>query len=350
MLYYGIMAKRYTQVPLSYLTPIFEEWRATYDKGDLVNVFFMPKGDVLFRAMQFVDWMKEKKHEKVRLINFEIEMIVNPENLREILERVKNEKLVLLARREFMRPDGGKMVAVLEEWYAKYAMGAIILHEGFPAELDQYFRAPVLMQKRMIHSLYPAVTIKEYAREMARYFGVKVSEEWIHEVTTYCGGIPWLINDVLRRSEESSLFEDQAFHWKVVQIAGSLPHIEGVDGELKQMGLKDVTGRWIPVLEDYFNQVQKEQLNIGHEGVVYNGKDYTLLFSAGERRILLKLKNDKGVIRREGLGEAFWGEKSQSEYSDWALDAIMSRLRKKLGKLNLPIEIQTRRGRGYELS
>lgn len=349
VLYYGAMAKRYTQVPISYLEPIFEEWRATYDKGDLLNVFFMPKGDILFRAMQFVDWMAEVKREKVRLVNFEIEMIVNPENLHDLLELHEEEKLILLARREFMRPDGGKMAAVLEEWYAKYAKGAIILHEGFPAELDQYFQSPVLMHKRIIHSIYPLETIKEYTREMTQYFGVQVSEKWVTEVTEYCGGIPWLINDVLRRSGSPQIFDDQAFWWKVAQIAESLPQVAGIEQDLLQMGLKDESGRWIPVLGDYFSRMQKENLKVSKDEVKYNDKDYSLLFSGGERRILDKLKKSEGVTSRETLGQTFWGDMAASEYSDWALDAVMSRLRKKVRKLQLPIEIRTRRGLGYEL-
>jgi hypothetical protein len=344
------MSKRYTQVPITYLNPIFHEWRSAFDGGELVNVFFMPHGDILFRAMQFVDWARDTYGDDMRLINFESELIVNPENLKSTLHEYKDKKVVLVARREFMQPDAVSMAAVLEEWYATYGVGILVLHEGFPSELAHFVSRPVMTQKQLFCKIYPDNVIREYITTTAELFKVDVSSVVIDKLIDHCGGIPWLINDVIRRADcnFSELFEDTTFKWKVEQIAKSIPTtISGIESDLVRMGLKKPNVGWIPVLRDYFLLQSKNDLAINHDLVLYKGRDYTSRFSKGELCILEKLCVGHEVVTREELGESFWGEEYLESYSDWALDAIMSRLRKKIDHVGLPINIVTKRGHGY---
>ena len=341
------MAKRYTQVPISYLTPIFEEWRSTYDKGDLVNVFFMPKGDILFRALQFVDWVSDKYSEVVRVVNFESELILNPENLREVLTKYKQDKLLLLAKREFLQPDGSLMAAVLEEFYAKEGKGILIFHEGYPLELEKYTSNPVMNQKNIVHKIYSKDVIIDYISCTAKLFNVSVDQNLAVRIANYCGGIPWLVNDVLRRIDDPMLFDNEVFNWKVKQIAQSIPSVVGIEKDLREFGLQDSEGNWIPVLHDYYEREAKTALIIEADEIVWRGRELSSLFSAGERRIMGALYEKDEIVSREEVGKLFWQEANDVEYSDWALDAIMSRLRKKLKKIGLPIAIITKRGHGY---
>lgn len=60
------------------------------------------------------------------------------------------------------------------------------------------------------------------------------------------------------------------------------------------------------------------------------------------------LEKPNVVLSRDDIGQALWGEKSYDKYSDWAIDQIISQLRKKLEKIGtLPASLQTIRGRGY---
>ena len=314
-----------------------------------MNVFFMPCGDILFRALQFSDWMRDKYKDKVRIINFETELIVNPENLEDILNNSnKNEKLILLAKRVFMRPDGSAMASVLEQWYAEQGMGALILHEGFPTELTRYIPRPVMTQQQLVHAVYPYDVAVKYAETTAKLFEVAVESKQVEQIVRYCGGIPWLINDVLRRLGEDNLFENEVLQWKVGQIAQAIPNIPGIEKDLASFELRNDKGEWLPILGDYLDRLAKNSLEISSEKLVYDGRDLSHIFSAGERRIMAYLTSTEGVVKREQLGLQFWQDQSEAGYSDWALDAIMSRLRKKIVKLGLPLKIKTRRGQGYE--
>lgn len=342
------MSKRYVQVPISHLEPIFSEWENAFETGHFVNVFFMPYGDLLFRAMQFADWMNEKKKTQVKLINFETELIVNPENLQEVLENNQDQNLILLAKRAFMRPDAVAMVGVLEKWYAREGRGALIFHEGFPSEISHYVPRPVMMQAQLIHSSYPPEATKEYIRTTASLFGVEVDDETSSAIVHNCGGIPWLINDVLRRAKEDDLFSHENLKWKVEQIAKSIPRLPGVEKDIVAYGFKNDKGEWLPLFKSYFEKSSREKLQVTNSRIIFEDRDITTLFSSGERRILFGLKTSEGLVGREQIGQFFWQEKAEIDYSDWALDTIMSRLRKKIAKLGLPIVIKTRRGGGYE--
>jgi len=60
------------------------------------------------------------------------------------------------------------------------------------------------------------------------------------------------------------------------------------------------------------------------------------------------LKNPNKIISRDMLAEILWQEDSYEKYSDWAIDRLACRLRKKLQEWNIPpSSIQTIRGRGY---
>ncbi len=344
------MAKRYTQVPISYLEQIFEQWRSAYNRGELVNVFFIPKGDILFRAMQFIDWVSDRYGDKVKLVNFETELVFNQENLREALANSKDEKMLLLARREFLQPDAGPKVAVLDEWYAREGKGALVFHEGFPVEFKKYAPTMAMAHKIFVHKIYPKHVIREYISSTAILLGVTLTTESKELIADYCGGIPWLINDVLRRLGEDNIFTDDTFLWKVDQIVRAIPNIGGIETDLLEFELKDAKGNWIPALAHAIEKISKSEMVINESEIIWKSRDYTYIFSPGERRIMNTLYVSEGVSTRERLGELFWQDRVNDEYSDWALDAIVSRLRKKLVKVGLPIKIVTRRGSGYSLS
>lgn len=60
------------------------------------------------------------------------------------------------------------------------------------------------------------------------------------------------------------------------------------------------------------------------------------------------LKNPNKIISRDMLAEVLWQENSYEKYSDWAIDRLAYRLRKKLQEWNIPpSSIQTVKGRGY---
>ena len=70
-----------------------------------------------------------------------------------------------------------------------------------------------------------------------------------------------------------------------------------------------------------------------------------------EYRVMKFLLTDQNRLRsREDIGKVMWGEESYEKYSDWAIDQVMSKIRKKLKTLGTSTKLVTIRGRGYKLS
>lgn len=64
--------------------------------------------------------------------------------------------------------------------------------------------------------------------------------------------------------------------------------------------------------------------------------------------LLLNLLKEEGsnLVTREKIAETMWGDKWEENYSDWAIDKLVSNLRKKLEKLKYPGVIKVLKGKG----
>ena len=61
------------------------------------------------------------------------------------------------------------------------------------------------------------------------------------------------------------------------------------------------------------------------------------------------MENSDKLRSRDEIGDTLWGKESYEKYSDWAIDQLMSKLRKKLEKLGIKDRLATVRGKGYKL-
>jgi len=86
--------------------------------------------------------------------------------------------------------------------------------------------------------------------------------------------------------------------------------------------------------------------------LIFSGRPIEEKFTRQEYELLTYfLKDPDKVHSRDEIAEAIWGKESYEKYSDWAIDQIISKLRKKLGELGLNDNtITTVRGRGYKFS
>lgn len=86
------------------------------------------------------------------------------------------------------------------------------------------------------------------------------------------------------------------------------------------------------------------------EAIIHNGKTIEEKFTRQEYSVLsMFLKNDHKILNRDDIGEVLWGKESYEKYSDWAIDQLMSKLRKKLLSLRIRNKLVTIRGKGYKL-
>jgi DNA-binding response OmpR family regulator len=85
--------------------------------------------------------------------------------------------------------------------------------------------------------------------------------------------------------------------------------------------------------------------------ILLNRKPIEEYFTRQEYTVLsLMIRKGGRLCSRDDIGEALWGEDSYEKYSNWAIDQLISKLRKKIKKLGIKNGLKTIRGRGYKLT
>lgn len=75
-----------------------------------------------------------------------------------------------------------------------------------------------------------------------------------------------------------------------------------------------------------------------------------LSLSSSESKLVRFLqKNQNALSDRDQIAKVIWENDWENQYSDWAIDQAVSRLRRKLKKANSEYEIITKKGRGFIL-
>jgi hypothetical protein len=95
-----------------------------------------------------------------------------------------------------------------------------------------------------------------------------------------------------------------------------------------------------------------KELNLDEESgaILYNGHTVEEKFTRQEYSVLRMFLEDAGKLKsRDDIGDILWGKESYEKYSDWAIDQLMSKLRRKLVALGVSDRVVTVRGKGYKL-
>ncbi|MEA3356836.1 MAG: winged helix-turn-helix domain-containing protein [Patescibacteria group bacterium] len=93
-------------------------------------------------------------------------------------------------------------------------------------------------------------------------------------------------------------------------------------------------------------------INIDTESgeIFRNGKRFPEILSDTELKILNHMKDSKSVTTRDDLAKIIWGKNYLDEYSDWAIDKTISRIRAKLMDRKRPYKyLVTIKGKGFKL-
>jgi DNA-binding winged helix-turn-helix (wHTH) protein len=84
--------------------------------------------------------------------------------------------------------------------------------------------------------------------------------------------------------------------------------------------------------------------------ILLEGRTIEEHFTRQEYSVLVALLQKANKLQsRDDVGAAIWGKDSYEKYSDWAIDQLISKLRKKLESLKIKDRLVTLRGKGYKL-
>lgn len=107
----------------------------------------------------------------------------------------------------------------------------------------------------------------------------------------------------------------------------------------------------IPIFAEYIGSLQRPTKHIlfTDNSLSLGGVPIDSMFSPQERSVVQLLVQRMGkIVSRDDVAQAVWGASWREAYSDWAIDQLISRIRKKCLALNVPKStIQSVKGKGF---
>jgi DNA-binding winged helix-turn-helix (wHTH) protein len=195
---------------------------------------------------------------------------------------------------------------------------------------------------------------------------MKLSKEMENKIIEACGGYLWLISHIQRyiRDNPSCSFEetykDESLMIKLESIFSKFTAFEqelmlkAYDNlitdmdrqtheykyllEIKMLKEKNKkTSLGIPLLSLI---VEKEKslrkIELKDDKIFVSGHEIDGFLTKNEKKLLtLLLSHQKKIVLRDTLARNLWGERWEDKYSDWAIDRLVYRLRKKMKQTGL---------------
>ncbi len=118
---------------------------------------------------------------------------------------------------------------------------------------------------------------------------------------------------------------------------------------IKRTGILSKAGEVSPLLEIYLEKYGK---NLYKKMRTSSLRIDPATYLSGQEYLVLEILNDNigRTVSKDTLARLLWGDAWEENYSDWALDKLMSTLRKKLVKNGYDKTIKTLRGKGFLLT
>lgn len=193
-----------------------------------------------------------------------------------------------------------------------------------------------------------------------------LSEKIKNEIYKICGGYFWLIHHAMRNLRDNPKFSveeatsDNYLINKLEVIWGKFANEEKniirkiylgtIDNDdsltheydyLKSIGLIKINSAKIDLGLPLLSKIIEKEMKLdvihvmGHQ-IMIGKNDLTNTLSKKERIfITLLLKSKKKIISKDTIAQAIWGDSWEDKYSDWAMDILVYRVRKKLKSIGV---------------
>lgn len=244
-----------------------------------------------------------------------------------------------------------------------------------PQFYEQQRDYPSMFQNIIYQEIYGIKDAAEFISYNENLWGVSLPPLLKTQIIEQCGGNLWLLRQAVRLFRNNPDFtSDQIFRsaeiltkalasWKQL-----FPNEQQVIEEVivkKQKNISDITAfeyllrikliekdqlgyrLTIPLLITVSqNDINKEGFYIESGNTFYNNLNLSQTLTYKEEQLLrFFMKNSNVLVGREKIGEIVWGSK---DFTVWALEKTVSKLRKKLISIGLSQDIiLTKKGVGY---
>jgi len=229
------------------------------------------------------------------------------------------------------------------------------------------------------YPLYREKDVEQFFRYHEELWNFKLAQKNKTDIIRACGGYLWLISHLMRNYRDNAKYDlngigqddllikklevvwdkfSQSEREILIQtVRQNLSDMDRSSHEFKYLcdiGILTLTANSvklnIPLLSLVIQrETEKNRLTVAESRIFLGTKDITASFTSKERALLSLLLGQKGrIASRDAVGSALWKEKVEQMYSDWAIDRLVHRLRKKMNTLGIDSSLlKTSKRKGF---
>lgn len=353
--------------------------------GEPALFFFAPKTDRIWRIDQFIqDNSDSYVYVKVTLIPEETESIEDVEFhiKRQIPKGNKKDVVVFITNAELCMHEKNysliEAMARLSEKDPKYKMLLFFEDDITAPSIANRFTFTSLFSNIVFYPLYDREDTKTFINYLCEKWDFKPADIVKDKLAKESGGHLWLIKTPIRMLRDGlvdsfdEMINSEQLRFRLEQITHCFSELEQnvlyklikkekletieekhAYNYLKTMNVINDEGEiGIGMLAKYLKEnLPKINIEISESKLMLNAINVESHFSKKEKRTLkVLLENQNRVVTRDQIAKAIWPLDTEEQYSDWAVDRIIARLRNKLETLGMSKEmVKTLRNKGYML-
>ncbi|MBU0618905.1 winged helix-turn-helix domain-containing protein [Patescibacteria group bacterium] len=350
------------------------QWARIVKYRESGSIYYYSKSGLLYRLRQlFADEKLYSKYfggKKIQIVDLESVLIEDQEDVVRVFEKSKSNIFFILAADKIWREQQNKLLDYLANLGINFNISFLLFFQADfnHPDIESIFQTKNLFLQNLVFHPLPS---KKDGRQLIRYlenkWQVKIDQKTQQIIVDQCGGYLWLIKEAVRywRDNNQLSFDHEDMNLRLQLIWKYLLDSEKQVLEKVVLGNKDFNSLekhsfeflqktdWLPLwplLEKFIHhQLKKIDLRVTENGqIVLKEVLIDRMFSPKERRVLKFLLSKKDrLVSRDEIAQAVLGNQWENNYSDWAIDQTISRLRKKLAGLSIsPKIIKTIRGKG----
>lgn len=380
------MVTHYEPLTQDTINKIFSPWQRIIINGESGSITHFPKRDQLFRINQFIRLYQNKTLQYIP-IDLSALAIDEPQELADYIEHQKklsvSKYVIIVLDADILIDEKTQILSYLDSLpHAKpsnsilYFFQRNITYPVYRKKLAKYSSLYRNVQTLPYFSVHDALHFVKY---IAAKFHVTVPTKLEQVIIFQCGGVLWLIKEAVRTysktGSEKKLFCGEGITFRLKILFDELEPLEqtalykiqagiggftteerkSLDYLLKTNTIVKKSNKYaitVPLFANYIEATKREnhsiELNEKHQ-IIINNLVTDPMFSRYEKKIMkFFLKYPATILSRERLAEVIWDDLTDENYTDWALDQIIKRLRVKLQQIGLtPHLIKTLRNRGF---
>lgn len=350
---------------------LFKKWEKYLAKKELCSIVCVPFSGREYRIENFQTWLKSKRKE-IHYIHIKLEQVSHPEDISKIFNST-DKPLIFSPAELLLTPESESILTAITQYKHRFSKGVLLFFEASLHDITSTanFNAMKLLQNVGYLPLLSENDSRHFCLHLAERWNLEISDNIIRDIYKYTGGQMWLIKEILRQYSDhprvlSKIFQSEQMQYKKEKIWKLLPEnykeficsrsVNKINGiqlqkiilELQHLHILDKKSRIIPEFILEFTEKIQIDITTTDTAILFNKIPISSFLSNTENQILRAiLEAPSHKISREKLAKTIW---NNLDYSDWALDKAISRLRNKLQKLGIPKKcFVTIREHGYQL-